>query len=269
MLNAAGINAASITYDSREILAAFGEAYKIGFPLLSDAGSKVIRAFGILNTNIPEDHKMMYGMAFPGDYLLAPDGTVRDKLFLPSYEHRPSASALALRNTDGAFAGNSVEIDAGVFRATVTLSADRCFPGQELATALSIRLNSGWHIYGTPLPANYRPTELVFESPIVGEQSIELPAAKPMRLEALGETLPVYEGEVRATGRLGIKWSPPMPAKFLEPFGKPIAPGRYKIAGTLRFQACSDSVCEPPQAMKFELPLELEAGIPPTPKKPA
>ena len=183
--------------------------------MLSDAGSKVIRAFGILNTNIPEDHKMMYGMAFPGDYLLAPDGTVRDKLFLPSYEHRPSATALAMRNRDGAAGANSVEIDAGAFNATVTLSADRCFPGQELATALSIRLNPGWHVYGTPLPGNYRPTELIFESPIVGEQSIELPAAKPMLLKALGETLPVYEGEVQATGKLGIKWSPPMPAKFL------------------------------------------------------
>ena len=45
---------------------------------------------------------MMYGMPFPGDYLLAPDGTVRDKLFLPSYEHRASATALALRNAKDA-----------------------------------------------------------------------------------------------------------------------------------------------------------------------
>jgi hypothetical protein len=231
----------------------------------------VIRAFGIFNTNIPEDHKMMYGIPFPGDYLIAPDGIVRDKLFLPSYEHRPSATALTLRNADGAAtaATNSIEIDAGAFNATVTLSANRGFPGQELATALHIRLKPGWHIYGQPLPASYRPTELIFQSPIVDEQSIELPAAKPMLLEALGETLPVYEGEVRATGKLGIKWSPPMPAKFMEPFGKTIAPGPYKITGTLRFQACSDTVCEPPQEIKFELPLELEAGVPPTPKKPS
>jgi hypothetical protein len=236
--------------------------------MLSDAGSKVIRAFGILNTNVPEDHKMMYGMPFPGDYLLTPDGIVRDKRFLPSYEYRPSATALALRNADGA-ATNSVEIDTGALSATVTLSADRCFPGQELGTALRIRLRPGWHIYGKPLPSNYRPTELIFEGPIIGEQSIELPAAKPMLLKALDETLPVYEGEVRAIGRLGIKWSPPMPAKFMEPFGKTIPPGPYKIAGTLRFQPCSDTVCEAPRAVRFELPLELEAGVPPAPRKPA
>ncbi len=61
-------------------------------------GSKVIRAFGILNTNVPEDHKMMYGMPWPGDYLIAPDGTVRNKLFLRNYEHRPSASQMILRH---------------------------------------------------------------------------------------------------------------------------------------------------------------------------
>jgi peroxiredoxin len=76
-LKAHGINAASITYDSREILGNFAEAYKIEYPLLSDIGSKVIRAFGILNTNVPEGHAMMFGMPFPGDYFIAPDGTVR------------------------------------------------------------------------------------------------------------------------------------------------------------------------------------------------
>ena len=249
------------------MLAAFGDAYGIQFPLLSDAGSKVIRAFGIFNTNIPEDHKMMYGIPFPGDFLIGPDGIVRDKLFLPSYEHRASATAIAMRN--GAAGANAVEIESGALSATVSLSSARCFPGQELATGLVIRLKPGWHVYGKPLPSSYRATELIFESPIIGEQSMELPAAKPMLLQALGETLPVYDGEVRATGKLEIKWSPPMPARFLEPFGKAIAPGPYKIAGRLRFQPCSDTVCEPPQEIGFELPLEIEAGVPPAPRKPA
>ena len=38
--------------------------------------------FGILNTNIPADHPMMYGIPWPGDYLITSEGTVRDKLFL-------------------------------------------------------------------------------------------------------------------------------------------------------------------------------------------
>jgi hypothetical protein len=57
------------------------------------------------------------------------------------------------------------------------------------------------------------------------EQSLELPPPAPMLLKTLGETLPVYAGEIRAVGKLGIRWSPPTPAKYLEPFGKWIEPG--------------------------------------------
>jgi hypothetical protein len=267
-LKAHGINAASITYDSREILSNFSDAYKIEFPMLSDAGSKVIRAFGILNTNVPEDHKMMYGMPWPGEYLVAPDGTVRDKLFLRSYEHRPSASEVVLRHFDNADA-NSVEIMAGIVSATVSLSTDRCFTGQELGLALDLRLESGWHIYGKPLPDNYQALELTLESPLIGEQSLDLPEPQPLLLKALGETLPVYADVVKAHGKVGIKWSPPAPAPFLLALGKIIEPGIYQIGGTLRFQACSDDICEPPQAIKFALPLTIEAGIPPAPKKSA
>jgi peroxiredoxin len=108
-LEAHGINVAAITYGSRETLSNFAHTYKLDYRLLSDAGSKVIRDFGILNTNIPADHPMTYGIPWPGDYLLAPDGTVRDKLFLPNYEYRPSASQVLLRHFSDGF-GNAVEI---------------------------------------------------------------------------------------------------------------------------------------------------------------
>jgi hypothetical protein len=232
---------------------------------LSDVGSQVIRAFGIFNTNVPADHPFMYGVPWPGDYLLGPDGTVRDKLFLPDYQLRPAASAVVLRHFGEQVGGASVAIDTEVLRATVSLSADRCFPGQELGMVLQIRLQPGWHVYGRPLPDNYQPLELHFESPVVGDYSLVLPPAQPRLLQALGETLPVYEGEVRAVGKLGIKWSPPRPAPFLEALGKPIAPGTYLLKGELRFQACSHTLCEAPQAIPFELPLQVEAGIPPAP----
>lgn len=234
--------------------------------MLSDAGSRVIRAFGILNTNIPADHKMMYGIPWPGDFLIAPDGTVRDKLFLRNYEHRVSASAVVLRHY-GADHGNFVRLEAGPLSATIAISTDRAFPGQELGLALDLRLAPGWHVYGKPLPANYQALALTLESPLLESQSLEMPAPQPLHLQALGETLPVYGGELKARGKLGLRWSPPMPAKFLETLGTPIEPGAYRIKGTLRFQACSDEVCEAPQTLTFELPLTVEAYVPPAPKQ--
>ena len=234
--------------------------------MLSDVGSKVIRDFGIFNTNIPSDHQMLYGIPWPGEYLIAPDGAVRDKVFLPSYEHRASATEIIFRNCGVDGGGNAVTLKTAVLDATVTLSTDRCFPGHELGVALDLQMKAGWHIYGKPLPLNYRALELSFEGPLADELVLDLPAAQPRLMKALNETLPVYAGHVRASGKLGIKWSPPMPAPFLLAIGPPIAPGPHKIAGALRFQACSDSVCEPPEEIRFELPITIEKGTPPAPK---
>ena len=107
---------------------------------------------------------------------------------------------------------------------------------------------------------------MTFDGQLVDQQSLQLPPPKSLPLKVLGETLPVYAGEMRATGVLGIKWSPPMPRQFLEALGKRIEPGLYKIGGILRFQACTDEVCEAPQAIAFELPFTVEAGIPPAAK---
>ena len=261
-----GINAASVTYDGGDVLAAFSKAYKIGYPMLSDQGSNVIRAFGILNTNIPNDHPFMQGIPWPGEYLVAPDGTVLDKVFVPSYEFRRTASEIVLRNFGAGVGDNSVSIQTGAFTAAISLSSDRCFPGQELGVILDIHMNPGWHIYGKPLPEYYRAVELQFSGDLVGNQRMDFPEPKTKLMPALDETLSVYEEHLRASGTLGIRWSPPMPAPFLKPLAKTIAPGKHKVIGTLRFQACSETACEPPDEIAVELPLSINEGVPPPPK---
>jgi peroxiredoxin len=57
--------------------------------MLSDTGSVVIRDFGILNTKVPPDVTRFYGIPFPGQYLIAPNGIVKDKLSLVDYQERP------------------------------------------------------------------------------------------------------------------------------------------------------------------------------------
>jgi peroxiredoxin len=88
---------ASISYDSPAVLAHFASVHQITFPLLCDKGSAVIRRYGILNTNIPRTH-MFYGIPFPGEYLIAPDGRVTDKVFLSSYQDGATASEVLLKD---------------------------------------------------------------------------------------------------------------------------------------------------------------------------
>jgi DsbC/DsbD-like thiol-disulfide interchange protein len=210
----------------------------------------VIREFGILNTNIPADHPF-HGIPFPGFYLIAPDGRVEAKYFMPAYQTRATASAMLLERFDVSAASREVAVSAGDVRALIRLSSDRAFPGQELGVVAEFDVAPGWHIYGEPLPANYTPTSIALDSGAVARQSFDFPKPKPVRFEVLGETLPTYEGKFRATGKVLLK--------------PDVKPGDAKLGATLKFQQCNDEICLLPQSVKFEVPVRIEPLTMPEP----
>ena len=75
---AQGIKLAAISYDSPAILKDFTERQKIGFPLLADPDSKVIRSFHVLNEKADG---MTRGMALPGFFYIDKAGVIREKYF--------------------------------------------------------------------------------------------------------------------------------------------------------------------------------------------
>jgi Disulphide bond corrector protein DsbC len=120
----------------------------------------------------------------------------------------------------------------------------RAFAGQEVTFFAKFSLEPGWHIYGDPLPEGYTTTSITFDSPNVGSQKLELPAAEMLHFPVLREMLPVYTGSFQWLGRLLLK--------------HPLPDGKLLLPGSLVFQICSDTVCEPPQVLPFELALTLE-----------
>jgi len=212
----------------------------------------VIRKFGILNTNVPSDVTRFYGIPFPGQYLLDADGTVREKLFLADYQERPTASEVLLTAFGAGVGNNAVTVTAEDVQARVTISDTRSFSGQQLGVAVDFEVASGWHVYGHPLPEGYTPTSVRFDDDLVSVQTLEFPKPTPVRFEALGETLPVYQGKFRAVGSVRLKQKLP--------------PGEHKLSGTLSFQECNDMLCKMPQTVRFELPIKIEAMVPAAPK---
>lgn len=240
-----GVRIAAVSYDSQKILQSFTQQYKIGFPLLSDADSAVIRRFGILNANIAPELRA-HGVPHPVQYLVAPDGTIIRKYFVPNYQHRVAASAVALREFGTAADGAPiVTLRSGSVTVQLGLSADKAFAGQEIGFFAKFTVAPGWHVYGAPLPANYTPTSVVFDDAKIARQSFELPPAKSVQFADAQETLPVHSGAFHGSGSLLLKY--------------PLDEGRIVLPGHVRFQQCSDSVCEPPQTLAFELPLTLQA----------
>jgi hypothetical protein len=253
MLEKNDVRIAAVSYDSQEILKGFAEKQGIGYPLLSDQDSAVIRRFGILNVNIAPELRA-HGVPHPVNYLVAPDGKVIRKYFVPNYQHRVTASAVVLREFGAAgedaatvtFRSNALTVGIG-------LSSGKAFAGQEISFFAKFELEPGWHVYGTPLPETYTATSITFADPKIVCQSFELPGAQPMEIAELGETLPVYCGSFQGRGSLLLKF--------------PLDAGRVVLSGKLHFQQCSDTVCEAPETVPFELPLTIEPFVVPTPKK--
>ena len=217
--------------------------------MLSDQGSVVIRRFGILNNNVPNDVRF-YGMPFPGQYLLASDGRVRSKLFLPDYQERPTATAVLLKEY-GTAKGNSVLVNAGEVKAHIALSDMRAYSGQQLGVAVDFDIAPGWHIYGKPLPEEYTPTTVSFDQDLVSGQQLDFPKPTPVKFELLGETLPVYQGRFKAVGDIILR--------------ERLMPGEHRLNGTFSFQECNDNLCKMPQQVRFEIPLRIDSPRPAAP----
>jgi hypothetical protein len=92
----------AVSYDSLAILRDFAAAHGIDYPLLSDEGSHVMRALGLINERVQEDHAA-YGIApnprhvnlpYPGVVVLDEAGAVVQKRFFESYRERDTGSGL-------------------------------------------------------------------------------------------------------------------------------------------------------------------------------
>ena len=100
-LTEAGIKLVAISYDPVETLKTFADRpnarepeMKIEYPLLSDEGSKTIRAYGILNAEVTDPNNRTYGIPYPGTYLVDDKGVVAGKIFLERYQERHEIDAL-------------------------------------------------------------------------------------------------------------------------------------------------------------------------------
>jgi hypothetical protein len=177
-----------------------------------------------------------YGVPHPVEYLISPDGVVQKKYFVPNYQHRVTASAVALEQFAGIADGAPVvTLESGSLRARIGFPSRRAFAGQEVGFFARFTIGPEWHMYGA---------SIAFESPAIERQEITWPAPAIITVPLLNETLPVYTGSFEAQGRLLLRF--------------PLPDGETILRGTLRFQQCSDSVCEPPRSIPFELPLTLE-----------
>lgn len=250
---AAGFKVYGVSYDPQVALKRFSARHGITYDLLSDAGSVVIRRFGILNTVIdPDDPRAgpFYGIPFPGTYVVDESGVVTEKFFNRHYATRMSAGTILDTALGRVLAREESPQDASAGE-QVTISAflsDRDFK-LETVNTLHVRLElaEGLHAYGEPLPDGFYPTTVTVE-PFPGlriGQAVYPPTVR-RRFEALDVTLNVYQGavEIAVPVTRTSEWDRAARARSRMGFS---APETIVLKVVVDYQVCSETVCYRPR----------------------
>lgn len=245
-----GVGLAAISYDSVAILHNFAERRGIHFPLLSDAGSKIIRSVGLLNETLPQDSPF-FGIPNPGTFILDAKGVIKAKYFEEDFRERFTAADILTRQFGVAAGADRHQVIGKQLTAQAAASNFVVRGGQRVALVLEIELKPKMHVYA-PGVEGYIPIEWKMkESPAFQAHDLTLPPSRMLHLAAIDETVPVYAGSFRIVRDITIA---------AEPKVKPLADaaGKFTVEGTLRYQACDDRMCYVPQELPVRWTFELE-----------
>jgi peroxiredoxin len=249
---AAGIRLYAVSYDTPGELAAFAEAHDIGYTLLSDEGSEVIRSLGILNHFVTPDQVPYYGIPFPGTYIIDEQGVVAAKFFRRNLAQRDNAETM-IDSALGDIMLGEEEPSADAGDESIRITAAYHGGGGVMKTAVirhlvvRFELAEGLHIYGEPVPEGMVATSIRGEGPpgIHVEEAVA-PATRPLHLPDLDIDLQVWDGRVDFSIPI---WADDRIQGLVADTGRK----EVKLAVHVRYQACDDRACRIPQNVVLEL----------------
>ena len=239
-----GLGLAAISYDSVAVLKNFTDRKKISFPLLSDADSSIIRAFGILNESVKRGTPQ-YGIPYPGTYVLDTNGRVVAKYFEDDMRERMSAGAI-LAGRFGepvTFARHSVEAKHAAL--TTAASTSIAMPGHRVLLSLELDLPARMHVYA-PGVSGYIPVDWNMDpAGGVKSQPVNFPAPEKLYLKPIKETALVYRRKVQLTREITFPQEAALKSQ--------VSPaGELVLKGSFRYQACDGRECYTPETVPLE-----------------
>jgi peroxiredoxin len=250
-LRRSGLGVAVVTYDPVAVLADFAARRGITYPLLSDTGSKTITAFGILNTTVPPDDKMSFGIPFPGTFLLDTKGVVTSRFFEPAYRDRVTVGSVLAR------LGNRLDVPvtkvtSPQMNVTAYATDSVVAPGTNFSLVLDVVPGPKMHVYA-PGVTGYKPIALTLQPPPgVQVKAAQFPKSEEYYFAPLKERVQVYQRPFRIVQDLAVDASPE---------GRAVLKGvsTLVVKGTLTYQACDDKLCYTPQTVPLAWTVELGA----------
>lgn len=254
--DAAGIRVYALSYDEADALADFRNAHGITYTLLSDPDSKVIRAYGILNTLIdPEDHPW-FGIPYPGTYVIDSQGAVTHKFFDSNLAVRAGPEQLlrAVRGEPTVTTRAEVEpAEPDEVSVDVFLDGESLTPTVQRDLIVRFQVPDGRHVYAEPAPAGSIAVDLTLAAnDRIVQRPLIRPASEPHTLVGTGECFPVHHGVFEVRLPLTVNGG-----VLDEGSGTSLT-----LNGTIRWQACDDEICDLPVSRSFELTVPVTKSPP-------
>jgi len=270
-----GLGLVGISYDSKDILAAFSKQHGITFPLLSDVGSETIKRYGILNTVAEEGlgpngqdpdviaqvklyvsangaDERQRGIPFPGTFIVDRSGRVKARFFEDSYTVRNTVSNIRVRlnnlNTSvAATRAESRQLDVVTYPSDAAIA-----PGNRFSIVAQITPHNGVHVYA-PGAANYKVVELkVLPSRYIRTFKTVYPKSEIYFFKPLNERVPTYQKPFTISQDIVLDGQ----ASTRTALAKQTS---MTIGGVLTYQACDDRLCYD----QVTLPLSWTIGLKP------
>jgi peroxiredoxin len=232
-----GLGVAALTYDSVAILKTYGARKGIKYPMLSDPDSKVIRAFGILNETVPKDTPF-FGIPYPGTFIVDERGVVKSKYFEPDFRETYTAASI-LTHEFGVQGTEKRSVETPHMKLSYSASDAILAPGRRTSLVVEIELKPKMHVYAPGVEGGYISVDWkVPNSPSWTAQKVQFPPSRKVRLDAIDETVPVYEGRARFVRDLVV--------------GTKAAAGSITVEGSFSYQACDDRMCYVPRTVPLK-----------------
>ena len=245
-LQAKGIGLAAISYDPPATLKAFAEARGITFPLLSDAGSATIKAYGLLNQQATG---RTAGIPHPGTFVLDRRGIITSRSFETSYQERATAASIVGASAGRGEAGHT---ETAQLHLTTTASDVVVAPGARFALAVDVAPKPRMHVY-SPDQKTYIPVALEFAAnDAITVHAPRFPPSEEYLFKPLNERQRVYSRPFRIVADVTVALTPAVRERARA------AGASLTINGTLRYQACDDKVCYAPASIPLAWTVALE-----------
>jgi hypothetical protein len=276
-LRARGIGLATISYDSRDVLADFSRRHGITYPLLSDIGSATIRRYGILNTVVEEalgpngkDPRVLAdlrkfatageaaerhrGIPFPGTFMVDRQGRVTSRFFEDFYWERNTASNILLKTGLGAAAVPAIQASTQHLELISYPSNPEVAFGTRSSLVVEITPKPGMHVYA-PGATGYRVVALnVASQPYVRVEPTKYPPSEIYYFAPLKERVATYQKPFT----LAVDVIPEGTAEARKGLS---AVNELVLTGTLDYQACDDTICYNPVSVPLTWRIALKPNV--------